>query len=121
MEAGLAGHVWTMEEPVGLLRGVRALRHDAADIAWLCGSAAVGLFFPIAMLISYRLGDTVAGKLFATLCPACMASMALDNANLPAAIFVWLLICVSNAVLYSIPALLFAAIVAFTRRSGSST
>jgi hypothetical protein len=37
------------------------------------------------------------------LCPSSIMSMALDNASLLLILLVWLLISVSNAVLYSIP------------------
>ena len=81
------------------------------------GCAAVGFFTPIAMLVYYSVTDAGAGQLSVTLCPVCIASMALDHATLSMAIAAWTMFCIINAVLYAIPALLFVLISSFRNRN----
>jgi len=65
----------------------------------------------------YSLSNTGAGSLYVTLCPVCIASLALDHASRSTAIVAWILFCVINAALYSIPALLAVLIMSFRRRN----
>src|SRR5271170_2651518 len=82
------------------------------SVSIVLACAIAGFVLPIAMLIYHAVSQTMAGSLDIMLCPACIASMALDNASTSTAIFVWLVICLSNALLYSLPiaAILFLVI-----------
>jgi hypothetical protein len=67
------------------------------------GFAAVGFFLPLALLAYYDLSGTLAGEGLLRICPSCMMMMALDHASTFFGLLVWLMICVSNAVLYALP------------------
>jgi hypothetical protein len=69
------------------------------------------------MLAYYTVSNTTAGFLYVKLCPACIASLALDNASVITGIVGWLLICISNSVLYAILGLFPALIIGFARRN----
>jgi hypothetical protein len=88
------------------------------------GSAAVGFVLPL-LLLAYYAAANYAGNypntnLLFYLCPTSILCMALDNASTATAIFVWLLISTSNAVLYALPGVVVALILRF-RDSNSDT
>ena len=78
--------------------------------------AGVGFFLPVGMLVYYALSRTTAGSLYVKLCPPCITSLALDNANVLKGVAAWLLICASNAVLYAIPGFIISLIICLARR-----
>jgi hypothetical protein len=67
------------------------------------GCATVGFLLPLAMLAYCVLSGTMAGEGLTRVCPSCMMMMALDHASTTTGIIVWLIICVSNALLYALP------------------
>ena len=67
------------------------------------GFAVVGFVLPLLLLVYYHFSGTGAGEGFVRVCPACIMSMALDNASTFTAVTVWLIICTTNAILYSLP------------------
>jgi hypothetical protein len=67
------------------------------------GCATVGFLLPLAMLAYNALSGTIPGKGLTRVCPSCMMTMALDHASTTTGIIVWLIICVSNAILYALP------------------
>jgi hypothetical protein len=70
------------------------------------GFALVGFILPLIGLAFYSIAAHY--KIYPSttplmyLCPPSIMSMALENASAFAAVIVWLLICVSNAVLYAV-------------------
>ncbi len=80
------------------------------------GLAIVGFALPLVMLTYYSLSGRMAGSELLWICPASVLSMALDNAPLALSIVAWLLICTSNAILYTLPALPFVFVRAFLQR-----
>lgn len=70
--------------------------------------ALFGFFLPLAMLAYYALSRTVAGEGLALICPTCMIMMALDQASMLTGFIGWLMICVSNAVIYALPGIALA-------------
>ncbi len=67
------------------------------------GFAIAGFVLPLLLLAYYHFSGTVAGEGFVRVCPACIMSMALDNASTVTGIIVWLVICTTNAFLYALP------------------
>ncbi|MGB6405088.1 MAG: hypothetical protein WBF26_19765 [Candidatus Sulfotelmatobacter sp.] len=69
--------------------------------------ASIGFMVPWLLVafyaIAHRLGGNPSIKRLLFLCPYSIISLGLDNASLLVGLFGWLLISVSNAVLYSIP------------------
>ncbi|MGB8988462.1 MAG: hypothetical protein WCC37_17830, partial [Candidatus Sulfotelmatobacter sp.] len=69
--------------------------------------ASIGFILPWVFValyaIAHRLGGNPSRKPLLYLCPSSIVSLGLDNASLLVGLFGWLLISVSNAVLYSIP------------------
>jgi hypothetical protein len=88
----MAGHV---------VHDGKAEMSTSAKIVGSC--ATVGFLLPLAMLAYYILSGTMAGEGLTRVCPSCMMMMALDHASTTTGIIVWLIICVSNAVLYALP------------------
>jgi hypothetical protein len=79
------------------------------------GFAAVGFVLPWLLLAFYtiarRMGIHPSTMPLLYLCPSSIMSLGLDNASLIVALFGWLLISASNAVLYSIPGFVVALFV----------
>jgi hypothetical protein len=69
--------------------------------------AGIGFMLPWLLVafyaISHSLGGNPSIKPLLYLCPSSIISLGLDNASLLVGLFGWLLISVSNAVLYSVP------------------
>ena len=70
-------------------------------------SALTGFLVPLVMLAYYAISGTMAGKFYVALCPACIGSIALDNASTGTALIAWTLFCLFNAGLYATPGFLF--------------
>jgi len=68
--------------------------------------AAVGFILPWLLLLYYAVARQLGGRPSTTMllyvCPSSIASLGLDNASLLVGLIGWLLIGLSNAVLYSI-------------------
>lgn len=76
--------------------------------------AALGFFLPLVLLLYYEIstrymGGTGGGDFLLLVCPTAIASMALDHASTSTAVVVWLIIAISNALLYALA----GAVVAF--------
>ena len=76
--------------------------------------AAVGFLLPPLLLAYYEfsmryMGGARPGDLLFWICPTAIWSMALDNATVKTAVFVWVMISASNAILYA----LLGSVVAF--------
>ena len=76
--------------------------------------AAIGFIVPLLLLVSHDISRTVAGNFAFRVCPACLISSALDGARGAIGVITWLLICISNAVLYAIPGAIVAFVVHIT-------
>ncbi len=87
--------------------------------AWrvVLGCAALGFVLPLAMLAYYSSTNMGAGSLYVALCPICIASLALDHASHSTALVAWIMFCIINAGLYSIPGLLVVLIRSFRTRN----
>jgi hypothetical protein len=79
--------------------------------------AVVGFVLPLVMLAYYARSGTGAGDGFVRVCPSCIMSMALDNASTATALFVWLIICASNAVIYALPGAAIAFLLNLKKRN----
>jgi len=90
---------------------------DMARTLKIIGSfAAIGFIVPLLLLlVSHDISRTVSGNFAFRVCPACLMSSALDDARGAIGVFIWLLICISNAVLYAIPGAIVAFIVHLTK------
>ena len=83
--------------------------------------AATGFFLPLILLAYYEMsrrfmGGTGAGDFLIWVCPTTIMSMALDHATASTAVLVWLMISVSNAILYSLPGVAVAFFVSLRTR-----
>jgi hypothetical protein len=69
--------------------------------------ASIGFIVPWVLVafyaIAHRFGGNPSTKPLLYLCPSSIISLGLDNASLLVGLLGWLLISVSNAILYSIP------------------
>jgi hypothetical protein len=69
--------------------------------------ASIGFILPWMLVafyaIAHGLGGNPSTKPLLYLCPSSIISLGLDNASLLIGLFGWLLISISNAILYSIP------------------
>jgi hypothetical protein len=72
------------------------------------GFALFGFFLPLVMLAYYALSRTVAGEGLVRICPSCILMLALDRASMWTAFIGWLMICLSNAVIYAVPGVVIA-------------
>jgi hypothetical protein len=79
------------------------------------GFAAVGFVLPWLLLayyaIAHRMGYFPNTMLLVYICPTSIMALGLDNASILVGLFGWLLIGLSNAVLYAIPGTLIGAVV----------
>jgi hypothetical protein len=85
------------------------------------GFAAVGFLLPLLLLAYYSaaryIGKNPNTDLLLYLCPSSIMCMALDNASVSTAVFAWLFIAASNAVLYALPGVVAALIFRFRKSS----
>lgn len=90
----------------------------SSNVKIVGGFAAVGFLLPLGILGYFALSGTMAGAGVMRICPSCMMMMALDNASITTGILVWIMICVSNAVVYALPGVGLAALLKLTKRNG---
>jgi hypothetical protein len=81
------------------------------------GFAMVGFFLPLLLLAYYtaanHLGKYPNTNLLFYICPSSIMCMALDNAPVSTAVFVWLAISTSNAALYALLGIVIALVIRF--------
>jgi hypothetical protein len=81
--------------------------------------ASIGFTLPWVLVafyaIAHRLGGNPSTKPLLYLCPSSIISLGLDSASLLVGLFGWLLISVSNAVLYSIPGVIVSLFVGWRK------
>jgi hypothetical protein len=81
--------------------------------------AGIGFVLPWVLValyaVAHRLGGNPSTKLLLYLCPSSIISLGLDNASLLVGLFGWLLISVSNAILYSIPGVVISLFVGWRK------
>ena len=107
-------------EEIDPLREVRKAR----ALKTVGGFAAAGFLLPLLLLAYYTVANHMDKfpntNLLFYLCPSSIVCMGLDNASVSTAIFVWLIIAASNAILYAVPGIAIALIFCF-RKSNRGT
>ena len=83
------------------------------------GFAAVGFLLPMALTGYFAISGTMAGEGTMRVCPSCMLMIALDSSSTVTALVGFLIVCVSNAVVYALPGIGVAAIFNLVKRTNS--